>query len=118
MWLFHLHSTVGIQPFSPVFPLAESKVRVFCRLFLWSFKEKTSTVFYGTAFEERFHLPSQFPSSPSPHTTPKKLPHPPHPDGKGNAGGQQARSHPEQGTDFVGEQKSPQARMTRTIPVR
>ena len=38
--------------------------------------------------------------------------------GKGNAGGQQARSHPKQGTDFVGKQKSPQARMTRTIPVR
>ena len=40
VWLFHLHSTVKRQPFSPVFPLAESKVRAFCRLFLWNFKKK------------------------------------------------------------------------------
>ncbi|WP_302554007.1 hypothetical protein [uncultured Bilophila sp.] len=31
------------------FPLAESTAKAFCRLFLWSFKEKTSTIFYGAA---------------------------------------------------------------------
>ena len=41
MWLFHLHSMVKIQPFSPVFPLAESTAKVFCRLFLWNFEEKS-----------------------------------------------------------------------------
>ena len=49
LWLFHLHSMVKIQPFSPVFPLAGSTVKAFCRLFLWSFKEKTSTIFYNIA---------------------------------------------------------------------
>jgi len=49
-WLFHLYSTVKIQPFSPVFPLAESKAKAFCRLILWNFKEKASTIFYDTAF--------------------------------------------------------------------
>ncbi|WP_337431586.1 hypothetical protein, partial [Bilophila sp.] len=47
MWLFHLHSALKIQPFSPAFPLAESKA--FCWLSLWNFKKKTSTTFYGTA---------------------------------------------------------------------
>ena len=32
-----------------VFPLAESTAKAFCRLFLWSFKEKASTIFYNTA---------------------------------------------------------------------
>ena len=50
MWLVHLHSTVNIQPFSPVFPLAGSTAKAFCRLSLWSFKEKASTIFYYTAF--------------------------------------------------------------------
>lgn len=36
--------------FSPVFPLAESTANAFCWLSLWGFKEKTSAVFYGTAF--------------------------------------------------------------------
>ena len=49
LWLFHLHSAVKIQPFSPVFPLAGSTAKAFCRLSLWSFKEKTSTIFYNTA---------------------------------------------------------------------
>ena len=49
MWLFHLHSTLKIQPFSPVFPLAESTANTFCRLSLWNFKEKASTIFYNTA---------------------------------------------------------------------
>ena len=40
MWLFHLHSTAKIQPFSPVFPLAGSKPKAFGRLFLWNSKEK------------------------------------------------------------------------------
>ena len=53
-----------LQPFSPVFPLAESSAKAFCRLFLWNFKEKSinrflwhsplrkqaSTIFYGTTF--------------------------------------------------------------------
>ena len=41
LWLFHLHSTVKIQPFSPVFPLAGAADKAFCRLSLWSFKEKS-----------------------------------------------------------------------------
>ena len=49
MWLFHLHSAVKIQPFSPVFPLVGSTAKAFCRLSLWSLKEKASTVFYNTA---------------------------------------------------------------------
>ena len=49
MWLFHLHRTVNIQAFSPVFPLAESAAKAFGWLFLWSFKEKASAIFYGTA---------------------------------------------------------------------
>ena len=40
-WLFHLYSAVKIQLFSPVFSLAESKAKAFCRLFLWNFKEKS-----------------------------------------------------------------------------
>ncbi|WP_302552562.1 hypothetical protein [uncultured Bilophila sp.] len=50
MRLFHLHSVVKIQPFSPAFPLAESMTKAFFRLFIWNFKKKASTVFYGTAF--------------------------------------------------------------------
>ena len=53
MWLFHFHSTVKIQPFSPVFPLAGSTAKACCRLSLWSFKENASTVFYGTAMNNR-----------------------------------------------------------------
>ena len=45
----HFRSAVDIRPFSPVFPLAGSIAKVFFRLFLWNFKEKTSTIFYGTA---------------------------------------------------------------------
>ena len=45
VWLFHLHSAVKIQPFPPVFPLAESTAKAFCRLSLWCFKEKASTIF-------------------------------------------------------------------------
>ena len=40
MWLFHLHSVVKIQPFSPVFPLADSTAKAFFWLSLWSFKKK------------------------------------------------------------------------------
>ena len=40
MWLFHLHSTAKIRPFSPVFPLAESMSKAFGWLFLWNSKEK------------------------------------------------------------------------------
>ena len=46
MRLFHLHNTVKIQTFYPVFPLAESLAKTFCWLFLWNFKEKASTIFY------------------------------------------------------------------------
>ena len=52
MWLFHLHSAVKIQPFSPVFPLAGTTVKAFFRLSLWSFKEKASTIFYNTAIKK------------------------------------------------------------------
>ena len=41
LWLFHLHSAVKIQPFSPVFLLAEYRAKAFCRLSLWNFKEKS-----------------------------------------------------------------------------
>ncbi len=41
MWLFHLHSVVKIQPFYPFFPLAGTTAKVFCRLSLWNFKEKS-----------------------------------------------------------------------------
>ena len=41
LWLFHLHSVVKIQPFSPVFPLAGATTKAFCRLILWNFKEKS-----------------------------------------------------------------------------
>ena len=37
MWLFHLHSAVKIQPFSPVFPLAEFMVKAFFRLAVFKF---------------------------------------------------------------------------------
>ncbi len=41
MWLFHILSTVKIRPFSSIFPLAESTIKAFCRLFLWNLKEKS-----------------------------------------------------------------------------
>ena len=47
VWLFHLHSTVKRQPFSPVFPLAESIAEAFFWLFLWNFKEKSINHFLG-----------------------------------------------------------------------
>ncbi len=40
-WLFHLHSTVKVQPFYPFFPLAGSTDKAFCRLSLLNFKEKS-----------------------------------------------------------------------------
>ena len=40
MWLFHLHSAVKIQPFSG-FPLGGITAKVFYRLSLWGFKEKS-----------------------------------------------------------------------------
>ena len=49
VWLFHLHNMVKMQPFYPVSPLSESIAEAFCWLFLWGFKEKASTIFYGTA---------------------------------------------------------------------
>ena len=45
LWLFHLHSAVKIQPFSPVFPLAGSTAKAFFRLSLWNFKEKSTNRF-------------------------------------------------------------------------
>ena len=51
MWLFHLHSSVKIQPFSSVFPLVGSTAKAFYRLSLWSFKKKASTAFYNTAID-------------------------------------------------------------------
>ncbi|WP_337431416.1 hypothetical protein [Bilophila sp.] len=41
------------QPFSPVFPLAESLAKAFWRLSLWNFKEKASAIFYGTALKKQ-----------------------------------------------------------------
>ena len=48
VWLFHLHNMMKMQPFYPVSPLSESMAEAFY-WFLWSFKEKASTIFYGTA---------------------------------------------------------------------
>ena len=45
MWLFHLHSSVKIQPFSSVFPLVGSTAKAFYRLSLWSFKKKHQPFF-------------------------------------------------------------------------
>ena len=61
---FISHSAVKIQPFSPIFPSAESTVKTFCGLFLWNFKEKTSTVFYDTAPNKRGGTP--FAAAPPP----------------------------------------------------
>ena len=61
MRLFHLHSTVKIQPFSPAFPSAESAAKAFGRLFLWDFKEKASTIFYNTSHSPfRWFLKNSF----------------------------------------------------------
>ena len=51
VWLFHLHSTVKRQPFSPVFPLAESIAEAFFWLFLWNFKEKSINHFLGHSLD-------------------------------------------------------------------
>ena len=53
LWLFHLHSTVKIQPFSPVFLLAKYRTKAFFRLSLWSFKEKSINHFL---WHSLFHL--------------------------------------------------------------
>ena len=54
MWLFHLHSAVKIQPFSPVFPLAGSTVKVFYWLIPLNFKEKSiSHVLCDTALDNK-----------------------------------------------------------------
>ena len=47
VWWFHLHSTVKRQPFSPVFPLAESIAEAFFWIFLWNFNKKASAIFLG-----------------------------------------------------------------------
>ena len=57
MWLFHLYSAVENTAFFPVFPLAESIAKVFCRLFLWSFKEKSINHFYNTTFKKESAIP-------------------------------------------------------------
>ena len=53
MWLFHLHRTVNIRPFSPFFPLAESRnlrLRHFAGYPFGASRKKIAAVFYGTAF--------------------------------------------------------------------
>ena len=50
MWLFHLHRTVNIQAFSPVFPLAESSARHLAGYSFGASRKKTSAFFCGTAF--------------------------------------------------------------------
>ena len=39
--LFHFRSTVKIRPFFPIFLLAESTAKAFCRLILFDFKKKS-----------------------------------------------------------------------------
>ena len=41
LWLFYFRNTVKIQPFYPVSPLAGATGKAFCRLSLWSFREKS-----------------------------------------------------------------------------
>ena len=62
LWLFHLHSAVKIQPFSPVFLLAEYRAKAFFRLSLWNFKEKSINHFLEHSLLER-GLSLQFPLS-------------------------------------------------------
>ena len=50
MWLFHLHRTVNIQAFSPVFPLAESAARHLAGYSFGASRKKASAFFCGTAF--------------------------------------------------------------------
>ena len=57
LWLFHLHSAVKMQPFSPVFLLAEYRAKAFCRLSLWNFKEKSINHFLGHGLSK---IPSDF----------------------------------------------------------
>ncbi|WP_302552474.1 hypothetical protein [uncultured Bilophila sp.] len=47
--MFHLHSTLKIRFFYPVFPLAEPTAETFCCLSLWDFKEKASAIFCDAA---------------------------------------------------------------------
>ena len=56
-WLFHLHSTVDIRPFSPVFSSADFMAETFYWLSPWNFKEKGINHFYGTAKNKRCLLP-------------------------------------------------------------
>ncbi|WP_302554176.1 hypothetical protein, partial [uncultured Bilophila sp.] len=53
VWLFHLHSTVKRQAFSPVFPLAESIAEAFFWLSLWNFEEKSINHFLGHSLLQR-----------------------------------------------------------------
>ena len=53
MWLFHLHSALKIQPFYPVFPLAGSTDKAFCRLSLWNFREKNINYFLQHSLPQR-----------------------------------------------------------------
>ncbi|WP_302553726.1 hypothetical protein, partial [uncultured Bilophila sp.] len=46
------------QPFSPVFPLAESIVEAFFWLFLWNFKEKSTNHFLGHSLPNIESLPT------------------------------------------------------------
>ena len=57
-WLFHLHSMVKIQPFSPVFPLADFMAETFYWLFPWNFKEKGISHFLWHS-PEKSHLCKQ-----------------------------------------------------------
>ena len=56
-WLFHLHNTVDIRPFSPVFSSADFMAETFYWLSPWNFKEKGINHLYGTAKNKRCLLP-------------------------------------------------------------
>ena len=49
LWLFHLHSAVKRQPFSPVFPLAGATAKAFSGYPCGTSRKKASTMFYNTA---------------------------------------------------------------------
>ncbi len=70
VWWFHLHSTVKRQPFSPVFPLAESIVETFFWLFIWNFKKKSISHFlrYSLMIQPNFTT-SKFKTRPLRHWT-------------------------------------------------
>ena len=66
MWLFHPHSAVKMQPFYPVFPVANPQLTYFAGYSFETARKKTSTIFYAIAF--------LFPTERTPATQPPRQP--------------------------------------------